>query len=247
MYWIPTLQENLVVSFLLLIAPVIQKDNLINLLYFMFVQTFMLAYTFIVNDVADKEIDIKAGKIKPIQTYSKKKTALVLGVLAFGSLFIPLWYGSFLVKIVSIVTFLLLTFYSLKPLRFKERGLLGLLVADGAQRSALFLIFGLFISAQPLLIGFFMGWLFLIGFQDELTHQLMDTDADKKSGTRTWTQQVGYQYGKKVLTTFLVASMIFLLIPFLFMDFVIACVIAITLFVFRATTMQFISDEIYLR
>ncbi len=242
--WVPTIQQNLTASLLLLMLLSIDTNYFIYFLFSIIIQIFLLAYTFVVNDVGDREIDIKAGKIKQIQRYSKKKIALILSVLAGGSLFIPLWFGSFFIKVVSIATFLLLTFYSLKPFRFKERGILGILVADGAQRSALLLIFGLFISAQPLFIAFFMGWLFLIGFQDELNHQLMDTDADETSGAHTWIQQVGYEYGKSVLIIFLIISLIYLLLPFLFLDPFLACVVSITLFVFRAITMQIIYGKI---
>lgn len=245
LYWVPTLQQNLTASLLLLILSSIDTSKFVYFLFFAIIQIFLFAYTFVVNDVGDKEVDIKAGKIKPIQRYSKKKIALILSVLAGGSLFIPLYYGSFLVNVVSISTFLLLTFYSLKPFRFKERGIWGILVADGAQRSALFLIFGLFISAPPLLIAFFMGWLFIIGFQDELNHQLMDIDADEKSGACTWVQHVGHEYGEKVLIASLILSSIYLILPFLFLTLLLACIVSIALFIFRATTMQIIYEKIF--
>ena len=243
--WVPTIQQNLIAALLLVMLSTVSAEYFIYFLFFVVIQIFLLAYTFIINDVGDKEIDIKAGKLKPIQGYSKKKILLILGVFTVGSLFIPLGLGSFSVKVVSITTFLLLTFYSIKPLRFKERGIWGIVVADGAQRSALFLIFGIFISAQPFLIAFFMGWLFLIGFQDELNHQLVDIDDDKESGVHTWVQQVGYAAGRKLLVIFLVFSLAYLILPFLFLDPFLACIVSITLFVFRALTMQIIYEKMF--
>ena len=242
--WVPTIQQNLTASLLLLMLSSIDTNYFVYFLFSIIIQIFLLAYGFIVNDVGDKEIDIKAGKIKPIQRYSKKKIILILSIIAGGFLFIPLCYGTLLVKVVSIVTFLLATFYSLKPFRFKERGLWGILVADSTQRPALFLIFGLFISAQPLMIAFFMGWLFIIGFQDELNHQLMDIDADEKSEACTWIQQVGPKYGEKVLIILLIISSIYLILPFFFLNLLLACIVSITLFIFRAITVQLIYYKI---
>jgi len=214
-----------------------RQSNFLVLLFFIITQLFLLAYTFVLNDVGDKDLDIRAGKIKPIQGYSYLKIVVILSTLAAGSLFIPLYSGDFLVKVISVTAFLLLTFYSLEPLRFKEKGIIGIIIADAAQRSILFLIFGLFISAKPLLIIFFMGWLFIIGFQDELDHQLVDIENDEKSVARTWVRQVGYRSGKKVLITFLVVSLIYLLFTFLFLDPYVACVVSITLFIFRFRVM----------
>lgn len=245
LFWAPTVQQNLTAALLLILLSPANPSAPLNLMVFLIIQFFMFTYTFVVNDVGDKTIDIKAGKIKPIQQYSTIKTTLIISLFAAGSLIFPLYYGNLWASVVSVFTFLLLTFYSLKPIRFKERGLLGPLVADVAQRSLLFLIFALSFSAQPLLIAFFMGWLFLIGFQDELNHQLADIDADEKSGALTWVQRKGRKLGEHVLIAFLAVSLLYLFLPFLFLDFYSACLVSITLFIFRAITLQLIYGRFF--
>jgi 4-hydroxybenzoate polyprenyltransferase len=240
MYWVPTLQQNLTSALLLLIVTPMGENNLLHLLFFAIIQVFLLTYGFVINDIGDKESDIAAGKLKDIQKYSKKKSSLIISLLTVGFLFIPIFFGGVLIMVLSVFIFFLATFYSLKPLRFKERGILGILVADISSRSALFLIFGLFISAQPLNILFFMGWLFVIGFQDELNHQLVDISADKKSGAKTWVQVVGQKRGEQFLIAALMLSFLYLIIPFLLFTFLFACIVTFVLFIFRVLTLQYI-------
>ena len=104
--WVPTLQQNLTAALLLLLLSPVSTIAYLNFMVFIIIQFFMLAYTFVVNDVGDKAFDIKAGKIKPIQNYSKMKTALILSLLAVGSLVFPLYYGNLWVMVISIVTFI---------------------------------------------------------------------------------------------------------------------------------------------
>ena len=210
--------------------------NIGYIVFFVIFQFFILAYTFVVNDVADKSIDIKSGKIKSVHKYSDKTVIFILSILAIGLLFIPLYFGNLLVRIISIAAFLSLTFYSVKPVRFKERGFLGIIVVDGAQRSLLFLIFALFISADILPTIFFFCWLFIIGFQDELGHQLRDIENDEKADVRTWARCIGFERAKIVLIAFLVASLFYLFVPFLFLNFYTSLAISSVLFIFRART-----------
>jgi len=245
MYWVPTLQQNLTAAFLLLFLTSINETSLLNLLFFAVMQVFLLTYIFVVNDVGDKEIDVKAGKIKAIQKYSKKRTALIVLGLIAGFLFIPFYYGNLSVIAASIFTLFLATFYSIKPIRFKEHGAWGIIVADFSQRSALFFIFALLVSAPLSLTTFFMGWLFIIGFQDELNHQVMDISADKKSNAKTWIQHIGKQRGERFLLIALAFSFVYLLIPFLMFNVLLATLVSFTLFIFRALTTQFIYDHFF--
>jgi 4-hydroxybenzoate polyprenyltransferase len=231
--WLSTLESNLVASFLLLLLGPFKQSNFVYFLFFIIFQFFLLAYAFVLNDVCDKNIDIMAGKNKPIHRYSKKRVALILSVLAGSSLCLPLIFGNLLVKVASLVALALSTFYSVKPIRFKERGILGIIVADGTQRSLLFLIFALFISGMLLPTIFFFCWLFIIGFQDELGHQLRDRENDEKTRANTWAPKIGYNLGEKVLIASLAASLIYLCLSFLFFEFYTACAISAALIIFR--------------
>ncbi len=232
-HWVAILQENLVASFLLLLLIPFNGINNIFLLIFVIMQIFFLTYAFVVNDFSDRDIDIKAGKFKPIHKLSKQKIALVLCLLIGGFLIIPLYFGNLLIDIILLILLFFATFYSLKPIRFKERGILAIIVADIAQRSVPFLILGLWVSASPVLILFFVGWLFMIGFQDELGHQLADLRNDEKSDTHTWARRVGYEFGEKTLIAFLVLSVAYLFSSLLIVPFYDALGVSIILIVFR--------------
>jgi 4-hydroxybenzoate polyprenyltransferase len=234
MNWLPTLQSNLVVSFLILLSQRFEANAIFPLLFlFVIFQVFVFAYTFVVNDISDRDIDLSAGKIRPIQEYSKRKQTIIIVTLAAAALSIPLSLGDSIVKITSIITFLLLTFYSFKPLRFKERGIIGLIVAAGAQRSALFLVYGQLLLANASHVLFFMIWLFIIGFQDELGHQLTDMENDEKASVKTWVSQVGQKKGKRVSRIFLLLTFGFPFLSFLFFDVISALAVSVVLIIFR--------------
>jgi 4-hydroxybenzoate polyprenyltransferase len=231
--WLPLLQENLIAALLLAIVMPFQKVNLVNILLFTITIAFFLTYSFVINDVCDKDIDNKAGKIKPIHSFSRRKIALILCLLICGSIFLPLYFGDLLEKLAIILAVILLTFYSMKPIRFKERDILAIIVADAGMRDIPFLIFGLLISATPSIILFFLGWLFIIGFQDELGHQLSDFKNDEKSGARTWVQHVGREYGEKVLFSFVLGSFVYLLFSFLVLELYAALAVSAALILLR--------------
>jgi|GEM_PF-817775 len=151
------------------------------------------AYGFLVNDFSDRDLDSRQGKPNVFTRLDRRRALLILGsALALAILislrfwqrpwFLPLW----------ILWLLDSTFYSLPPLRFKERGIFGLWAPAFAQ----FIL--------PNLIGFsalghFGGldmWAFVIyvgskGISIAIGHQLADLDNDARTQTLTYAAQRG--------------------------------------------------------
>jgi 4-hydroxybenzoate polyprenyltransferase len=84
-----------------------------------------------------------------------------------------------------------MAFYSLPPLRFKERGILGLIVASIAQRSLPGLVFFATYrhwETDTLLFSFLY---FFVGLRWIIAHQIWDFENDSNSGVRTFAAQIG--------------------------------------------------------
>ena len=94
------------------------------------------AFGHLVNDLSDREADRVAGKRNVLATLSEQKArVLVLAAGAIGIvLALPYWQQPGV--IVSLISaYALAAFYSLPPLRLKERGAAGLIAAVAAQRT----------------------------------------------------------------------------------------------------------------
>ncbi|TEU12712.1 MAG: hypothetical protein E3J21_20370 [Anaerolineales bacterium] len=169
--------------------------------------TLSAAYGFLVNDFGDCDADLQQGKPNAFAQLDRRHAPFVLGsVLALATLaslrfwqrpwFLPLW----------ILWLLDATFYSLPPLRFKERGVFGLWAPALAQ----FILPSLIFFAA---LGHFGGidmWAFAIyvgakGTSIALSQQLADLANDTRTHTATFAVQRGrsgteYLYTVTLLT-----------------------------------------------
>ena len=143
------------------------------------------AFGHLVNDFSDREADRVAGKRNVLATLSERKArTLVLAAAAVGiALALPYWQQPGV--IVSLISaYALAAFYSLPPLRLKERGAAGLIAATAAQRTL------------PCLVVFyamnFWDWTAvalcalntLIGVRHIVVHQILDARDDARAGTK---------------------------------------------------------------
>ncbi|HMS41134.1 MAG TPA: UbiA family prenyltransferase [Pyrinomonadaceae bacterium] len=153
----------------------------------------LLAYGYALNDFCDKNDDKIAGKQNFMNEISSFKGAASLVCLVFVAVFalIPFYQEKRMI-LTAAINILLATAYSLPPVRFKERGVGGLLVSSMAQRS-LPLFVGIFLfhkldAASAVLIVLFT----LIGIRWIILHQLVDLPKDIESDVHTFTRQKGY-------------------------------------------------------
>lgn len=177
------------------------SERLFNLAFigqvglFVLFSTIMTGHGYLVNDLADIELDRRHGKPNAFQSTRRGKAALmVLAVLAVGSLFglpflsrpwfAPLWLSWALAA----------TFYSLPPLRLKERGALGLAATVAAQQTLptalLFAAFGQPVSWGALV---FVGFATARGLSSDVGHQMRDWAHDAATGTGTFAVRHGYR------------------------------------------------------
>ena len=105
------------------------------LLYFGFLFSY-LAFNYLLNDYIDMEVDRKAGKDKLITKIPKSQVICIMLFLLLTG-FLPLCFSTgfeYKMAIILIINYLFGASYHVKPLRFKERGLWGLIVSSAAQR-----------------------------------------------------------------------------------------------------------------
>lgn len=161
---------------------------------FILFSTIMTGYGYLVNDLADMELDRLHAKPNAFLGMRRGKAALiVLAALAFGSLFGVPFLGRPWFVLLWLLWTLATTFYSLPPLRLKERGLVGLATTIAAQQTLptalLFAAFG-----QLTIWGALVFVLFATvrGISSDVGHQMRDWSHDASTGTGTFAVQHGY-------------------------------------------------------
>lgn len=152
------------------------------------------AYGYLVNDLADVELDRRAGKRNVFYGMGRAKAALVVaavfGVMVICGLpfirrpdFLPLWFAWALAA----------TFYSLPPVRLKERGALGLAATIAAQQplpaALAFAALGHLRTWGALA---FIVYITLRGVSSDVAHQMRDRERDEAAGATTFAVRRGH-------------------------------------------------------
>lgn len=154
--------------------------------YMLYISMF-LAFSYVINDFSDIEVDRKAGKHKII---SELPIPVIIGsmILMMGIGICPL-----LLIVKNRIAYLLLSAfiylagaaYSIHIFRFKEKGVVGLLECSIAQRC--FPLIPLFFIVKVPMLFFWIFQLisFVNGIRYLLIHQNIDYENDLKSGVVT--------------------------------------------------------------
>lgn len=195
----------------------INKDfSYTSLLSFFNFVAFVCSYAsfgYMINDFSDREVDKKAGKTKAIAQISPRAAKLVLfSIFLLGVLIsLPFWLHNTDFLILLIVMYLLSTFYSLPPVRFKERYWMGIIVASITQR--------VFPALLCFVIYNYFGWdsllflllFFVIGIRWIIVHQIKDYKNDLKANVKTFITSIGILKGTLYLSVYIIPVEIVLL------------------------------------
>lgn len=164
---------------------------------------------YILNDLADRDADLKAGK--PNFTLDREPTV----VLAFALLFLALALVPWVVvlpltpRTAGLLAFELALFcaYSLPPVRLKDRGGLGA-VNDALYAHVNPALLAAFtfarlggVTDQRLLpfVAVLGLWQMALGLRNILLHQLLDLENDRAAGTLTWVAKLGSDRAERLL------------------------------------------------
>lgn len=187
------------------------QTNISDFFVFLIFSISSTLYGFSINDYADLEIDRIHGKknIFILLSVNKKNVILVLLgmiVLISGFYFINKPYFLFL----WIVQVFIATFYSLPPIRFKERGTIGLIIPFFAQLVLPTLIcFSIFGEVLSLVCLYFLVYSIFKGGAYDIGHQFQDFILDSKTKTSTFAVRHGKRIVLHLFNIFLILERIF--------------------------------------
>lgn len=242
--WVEKLQVTFAAALILLIFSPNPPSFFKFLIVLGIYQCFLLSYGYVINSCGDLKQDIRAGKLVKSYFFEHRLFFVMLGFLAAGALGIPLAFAGIEVKILGTLNFLLATFYSLNPLRFKERGMWGIIVASITQRPIPFLLFTFFIPPNQGLAIILFGWLLLYSILYMLAHQIHDYTNDKKAGVNTWALKVGRKCAKNVSILVCVLIMLIAISPIFILPLSNALAITLIILAFSKNSIEYFIDSL---
>ncbi|MGD8539527.1 MAG: UbiA family prenyltransferase [Candidatus Aminicenantes bacterium] len=174
----------------------------------------------LINDLTDKEIDRRAGKERWITSFPPLAgTMIPVLLLALGFFALIQAGGDMPVFASFILPVLLGTFYSLKPIRFKDRGIWG--IVDYSLSATILSVIVPWTLFRPAFL--LLPLLFTVVFGDKLIqilfHQIADFDTDREENVKSFAVTIGRDKADRILRYVLKIAMVadvFLLFYILF-------------------------------
>lgn len=152
---------------------------------------FYFMYGFLINDFCDISYDLSAGKKRVVQELPKSTFAAMILVFVFISALHLLYLKVPSYIAVYILSYILATLYSAPPVRFKSRGLLGIVINGLIEKMLPVLAIFAFFNHFGLDTLIFLAAAFAIGVVDIIAHQVHDYETDLMTGTRTFVTDIG--------------------------------------------------------
>ncbi len=144
------------------------------------------------NDVADFHKDKLAGDDPRGPGLRRGQSlAAAIAALSLGTTLIMVAVSDALPRAIAAVSVLFGVEYSLPPLRFKERGIWGVVIGAFTQRPALFLVWAASLGVWDGLTAVLTIWLFVVGLGGMLGHQVLDRGRDRAGRLRTFVFRKG--------------------------------------------------------
>lgn len=176
-----------------------------------------LAFGYMINDYADREVDAAAGKDKLMYHMTEEKIMLsFVVVVLLGSIPVLLIsHFSVSVLVMTVLTYLVGASYSMPPFRFKEKGVAGLVISAFAQRCMPIFVIMQLLPADSIVVFTFTIASFIIGLRYIFIHQVIDIENDLKGGVTTFATSHFKQAISGVYVSFLFEILLILAILFL--------------------------------
>ncbi len=188
LFYYNSIIENIFLFFYIaLVVPDYSNAFILKTLCFIGFSLLSTTFGYLINDFADRELDRQHGKSN---TFEEDSTAWAIWVLlivfGFSAIFaLPFWKERVFLLLWGLWVFIA-TFYSLPPLRFKERGKLGLVLVVLAQRVIpALIVFAAFRFWRMPDVVVLLNYILAKGFASDANHQIQDYFNDLKTGTRT--------------------------------------------------------------
>lgn len=161
-----------------------------------------LALGYYINDISDLTADKKADKDRGFHHLTRRGaiiTGTVLWAVNITSLFFihPKHLSLFMIGCLS--SYLVMLGYSLPPMRFKERGLAGLITAAIGQRTLPAIVLISVMKDITTGVLLYLALLTINGLHWIIIHQAIDLKNDEKSGIKTYILQKSASRLKRIM------------------------------------------------
>lgn len=180
--------------------------------YFLYVSMF-LAFSYVMNDFKDIDVDIKAGKQKVMHKMQKEIIVVSMIVMILVGT-IPMFFViDEKLRLFFFTVFLYLTgaAYSVNWLfRFKERGLIGLIECSVAQKCLPLIPLMFMFSVKWCYLAIFIAVSFVNGLRYILIHQIIDYENDLKSGVKTFVSEGHNKFRIAIVSAFIMECFLML-------------------------------------
>lgn len=242
--WIDKISLILSAGLVLLVYSPRDQETYRLFVLFGIYQCVSIGYGYAVNAYTDLREDLAAGKDRGASHFSRGQLLAIYGALAFLMLAIPFHVLRPDVAVLGVANFFIATFYSVRPLRFKERGIWAIITTGIPQRSFVFLFLALLTPGSALLKAILFTWLGLQGLIMEIGHQLFDYEKDAAAGVRTWTVKVGPKASKRLGTVLLVVFFATSLLPVGFYPLWEALMLVVYMLFFSTHSIYYFTDAV---
>ncbi|WP_316749116.1 UbiA family prenyltransferase [Pedobacter gandavensis] len=180
-----------------LMSPVPLYKVALHLLFLLAALIVGAIYVSVINDITDLEEDLASGKSNRIQKVPVKIRWLIpVLCLSLGLMFGYFLYPDLLSCLLYLLSWIVFSLYSIKPIRLKNRGIWGVFAdATGSHvfTSLLMVASVSYGTHQNLNLVWFIavaGWSFCYGLRGILWHQFSDRENDLKVNLNTYASQV---------------------------------------------------------
>jgi 4-hydroxybenzoate polyprenyltransferase len=210
-----------IISYLIIKNYLYTKFAVADFILFICFSIISCIYGYLVNDLFDIQIDRKHGKPNAFGCLGEKKgTMIVLFTLTLSVLlglrFILKPYFTFF----WITWLFLATFYSAKPLRFKEKGAVGLICAFTSQYPIpIILSFCVFGNLNAADMWEIVSCAAISGAALEIGHQRFDLEKDSKTNTTTFAVKTGKEKVDLLYRFFIILDLLSVLAVLMIMAF----------------------------
>lgn len=245
--WIDKVQFNIAAIFLLLMEiyynnTMFLDDFFKKFLLFLIFLLLLSCFGYSINAYADRVFDHRVGKYRGVPYFSKNQIYLIFVLISIGILVIPFLLKDARLEIVGILAYIFAAGYSIKPLRFKDRGIYGIIGATIPQRPLVILFFGILINADTEFLMILVVWSLFIGIIMEIGHQMLDYQNDKTSGTNNWIVNANLDDVKKYSMFFMSVFILITFAPLLFFKIAIALTFSFVMLIFSGHSFFYFLD-----
>lgn len=180
--------------------------------YFLYTSMF-LAFSYVINDFTDMDVDMRAGKKKIMHTMPKAAIAAsMIAIILVGTIpMLCVVENRLLFLCYTVFLYLTGAAYSVPWLfRFKERGLIGLIECSVAQKCLPLIPLRYMFQVKWYCLALFVTVSFVNGLRYILIHQAVDYENDIKAGVKTFVSQGHNKYKVAIVALFVIECVLML-------------------------------------